>query len=126
MSMRSPLGRARGLGAARSGAGHFWVQRITAIALAPLGLWFAIGVIRLAGADYAAVKAFLGKPWNSSLLILAIIFAIWHGILGIQVVIEDYVHGEAKKWSGLIGIRLLGGFLAVFTTVSILKVAFGG
>ena len=126
MSLRSPLGRARGLGSAKSGTGHFWMQRLTAVALVPLALWFAISVVGLSGADYAAAKAWVGRPVNAALLLLVLLTAVWHAILGVQVVIEDYVHGGAAKWFGLIGTRLLGGFLAAFMAVSVLKVAVGG
>jgi succinate dehydrogenase / fumarate reductase membrane anchor subunit len=126
MPLRSTLGRVSGLGSAKTGTGHFWVQRLTAIALVPLCLWFAVAVIGLAGADYATAKAWLGQPLNATLMLLAMLIGTWHAVLGVQVVIEDYVHGAAAKWTGLIGTRLLGGFLAVYMTVSILKVAVGG
>ena len=126
MYLRSPLGRARGLGSAKTGTGHVWLQRLTAIALVPLCLWFAVAVIGMSGADYAAAKAWLARPFNATLMLLAVLTGIWHAVLGLQVVIEDYVHGTAGKWIGLIGTRLLGAFLAVFVVVSLLKVAVGG
>ncbi len=125
MSLRSPLGRARGLGSAKSGVVSFWQQRVTAVALVPLALWFAISLIALSGADYDVARAWLAKPLNATLMVLTLGTGLWHAVLGLQVVIEDYV-GCAGKWISLIGIRLLGAFLAVFTTVSILKVAVGG
>ena len=126
MHLRSPLGRVRGLGSAKAGTGHFWVQRLTAIALVPLCLWFAVAVIGMSGADYAAAKAWLGHPVNATLMLAAVLTGMWHAVLGVQVVIEDYVHAPAAKWTALIGTRLLGGFLAVYMTVSVLKVAVGG
>ncbi|MDA8231814.1 MAG: succinate dehydrogenase, hydrophobic membrane anchor protein [Magnetospirillum sp.] len=126
MELRTPLGRARGLGSAKTGVGHFWQQRITAIALVPLALWFAVSVIRLSGVDYAVAKAWMAKPLNATMMLLTVSVALWHGVLGVQVVIEDYVLGSVGKWIGLIGTRLLGAFLAVFMAVSVLKVAFGG
>lgn len=125
MSLRSPLGRARGLGSAKSGSGHYWVQRLTAIGLVPLALWFVISVIGLAGADYAAFQSWLGNPFNATMMLLVVLAGVWHAVLGIQVVVEDYVHTEASKWALLIGSRLAGAFLAVFMAVSILKVAAG-
>lgn len=125
MTLRSPIGRARGLGSAKSGAGHFWQQRLTAIGLVPLLLWFVISVIGLAGADYATVKGWLGNPFNATLMLLVVLTAVWHAVLGVQVVVEDYVHTESSKWALLIGVRLLGAFVAVFATVSVLKVAVG-
>jgi succinate dehydrogenase / fumarate reductase, membrane anchor subunit len=125
MILRSSLGRARGLGSAKSGVNHYWLQHLAAVGLVPLMLWFAFSIAHLAGADYATVKAWLGHPLNASLMLLAVISAVGHAVLGVQVVIEDYVHGPFK-WFGLIGNRLAGAFLAAFMAVSILKVAFGG
>lgn len=126
MHLRSTLGRVRGLGSAKTGTGHFWVQRLTAIALVPLCLWFAVVVIGLAGDDYAAARAWLGHPLNATLMLLTVLAGLWHAVLGVQVVIEDYVHAAAAKWIGLIGTRLLGGILAAYLVVAVLKVAVGG
>jgi succinate dehydrogenase / fumarate reductase membrane anchor subunit len=124
--MRTSLGRARGLGSAKEGAGHFWLQRITGIGLIPLTLWFAFSCVHVSGLDYAAAKLWLAKPLNATMMILALCVSLWHGVIGCQVVIEDYVHTPALKWSGLIGIRLLGCFLALYIIVAVSKVAFGG
>ncbi len=126
MDLRSPLGRARGLGSAKSGVEHFWLQRVTAIGLVPLAAWFAFSIARIGGADYDAVRLWLSAPVNASLMILAVVTAVWHGVLGVQVVIEDYVHGHTSMWIGLIATRMLGAFLATAMTVSILKIALGG
>ena len=125
MSLKSPIGRARGLGSAKEGAGHFWAQRTTAVALIPLTLWFAVSVIGLSHADYATFKGWVGKPGNASLLLLTVFTVMYHAQLGLQVVIEDYVSCEGKKIASLIGMKLAAAFLAVFMTVSILKVAVG-
>jgi succinate dehydrogenase / fumarate reductase membrane anchor subunit len=125
MSLKSALGRARGLGSAKEGAGHFWAQRVSAVILVPLSLWFAVAVIGLSGADYATFKGWMGKPGNSSLLLLTVLTVMYHAHLGLQVVIEDYVHCEARKLASLIAMKLAAAFLAVFMTVSILKVAVG-
>lgn len=125
MSMRSPLGRVRGLGSAKSGSGHYWAQRLTAVGLVPLVLWFVISIIGLAGADFAVFQAWLGNPFNATLMLLLVLAGVWHGVLGVQTVVEDYVHTESSKWALLIGARLVGAFLAVFMAVSILKVAAG-
>ncbi|TAN64301.1 MAG: succinate dehydrogenase, hydrophobic membrane anchor protein [Magnetospirillum sp.] len=125
MSLKSAVGRARGLGSAKEGAGHFWAQRVSAIALVPLSLWFAVSVIGLSHADYATFKGWMGKPGNASLLLLTVLTVMYHAQLGLQVVIEDYVSCEAKKLAMLIGMKLATAFLAVFMTVSILKVAVG-
>ena len=125
MSLKSPIGRARGLGSAKEGAGHFWAQRTTAVALIPLTLWFAVSVIGLSHADYATFKGWVGKPGNASLLLLTVFTVMYHAQLGLQVVIEDYVSCEGKKIASLIGMKLAAAVLAVFMTVSILKVAVG-
>ena len=125
MILRSSLGRARGLGAARAGVSHYWLQHLAGCALVPLVLWFTYSIVHLAGADYATFKHWLARPFNATLMLLVALTTVSHAVLGIQVVIEDYVHGPFK-WMGLIGNRLIGAFLAVFMTVSILKVAFGG
>ncbi|CAA7612560.1 succinate dehydrogenase, hydrophobic membrane anchor protein [Magnetospirillum sp. SS-4] len=125
MSLKSALGRARGLGSAKEGAGHFWAQRVSAVILVPLSLWFVVAVIGLAGADYATFKGWMSKPGNASLLLLTVLSVMYHAHLGLQVVIEDYVHCEARKLVSLIAMKLAAAFLAVFMTVSILKVAVG-
>jgi succinate dehydrogenase / fumarate reductase, membrane anchor subunit len=125
MSLRNPLGSARGLGSAKEGVGHHWATLVTAIGLIPLSLWFVISLIHLAGADYLTFKTWLGKPFNASLFVLTVLMVVYHAQLGVQMVIEDYVHGESKKFGSLVATKLVAAFLAVFMTVSILKVAVG-
>ena len=99
MSRGTPLGRALGLGSAKDGTGHWWTQRVSALALAPLGLWFVFGMARLIGSggtDYLSVVDWIGSPVNAVALILLIATMCYHSALGVQVVIEDYVHGWAK------------------------------
>ena len=97
MSFRTPLARVEGLGTARSGVQHFWRQRITAAALIPLSIWFAVAMLGLAGADRATALAYLHEPVHAVLMILFILAALMHMVLGIQVVIEDYVPKEGQK-----------------------------
>src|SRR3982074_3848513 len=92
--MRSPLGRAIGLGAAKEGVEHWWRQRVTAVALVPLTLWFVIAVIGLVGADHAVFVAWARNPMTTVFIVLLLIATFYHTALGLQVVIEDYVHGE--------------------------------
>ncbi|RAU23926.1 succinate dehydrogenase, hydrophobic membrane anchor protein [Paramagnetospirillum kuznetsovii] len=125
MSLKSAVGRARGLGSAKEGAGHFWAQRVSAIFLIPLSLWFAVSVMGLSHADYATFKGWMGKPGNATLMVMTVITVLYHAHLGLQIVIEDYVHCEAKKLVSLIAMKFAAVFLAVFMTVSILKVAIG-
>ena len=124
--MRSTLGRVRGLGSTSDGVGHWWAQRLTAIALVPLGLWFAFSVTSMVGADHAQFKAWVGAFGNALLLVLFIVAAFHHMQLGLQVVIEDYVHGEAAKTTGLILVKLLSATLGAASVLAVLKVGFTG
>ncbi len=125
MSVRSPIVRVRGLGAARTGVGHWSAQRLTAIANVLLVLWFVFSTLVLAGAGYAEVRGWLASPLSASLMILLIISVFYHARLGLQVVVEDYVHGEAAKLAALIAIPLVIFALAVTCIVAVLKVSLG-
>lgn len=122
--MRTPLGKVRGLGSAKDGTGHFWHQRVTAVANVPLTIFFVFLIIMLNGAPYADVKATLSNPFVAILTIAAIVSALYHMKLGMQVVIEDYIHGEAAKF-GLVMLNLFFtvtvGLVSVF---ALLKLAF--
>src|SRR5271154_143535 len=124
--MRSPLGRVFGLGSAKEGVEHWWRQRITAIALVPLVLWFVIAVIGLVGADRAAMVAWVHSPMPAVFLILLIVATFWHAALGLQVVIEDYIHGEATRLTVLIVMRLLCVLFVVRGILAVLKLALAG
>lgn len=126
MPMRSMLGRVRGLGSAKDGVHHWQAQRLTAAALIPLTLWFVASVISLAGADYAAVKAWVGSPVSAALLIALVVATFHHAGLGLQTVIEDYVHGEGVKLAALAAVK--GGcfLLGAVAVISVLKLAIGG
>ena len=126
MSLRSPLGRVRGLGSAKTGTDHFWVQRVTAVALVPLTLWFVYALLSLAGADYATVTTWLRSPVNAVLMLALIVATFHHMQLGLQVVIEDYIHGEGIKIASLMIMKGGSLLLAVAAAFAVLKVAFGG
>ncbi len=119
--MRSPVGRAMGLGSAKEGVEHWWLQRVTAVALVPLTLWFVAALVRLSGADSDAVRDWVGRPLPAILLVLLLIATFWHASLGLQVVIEDYVHTDLAKLGLVIVVRLAcfaltaAGIFAVFS-----------
>ncbi len=121
--MRSQLGRARGVGPAHSGVHHWWAERITAIALVPLTIWFILSVLRLLGAPQTAVAAWAGNPFNTALLLAMIVMTFHHMQLGVQVVLEDYVD-DKRLLTALVlvnkGVALLLGLIAA---VSVLKLA---
>lgn len=125
-SLRSPLGRARGLGSAKDGTHHWWAQRVTAIALVPLSLWFVASLIRLAGAPLIELQAWVASPVVAVLLLVLVVATFQHARLGVQVVVEDYVHHEGLKVALLLavnGAALLFGAISAF---AVLKLAFGG
>jgi len=124
--LRTHLSRARGLGSAKDGLNHWWVQRLTAIALIPLVVWFAVSLVMLSGADYGVVRAWIGSPMVMVLLILTIGVGLNHGRLGLQVVIEDYVHGEGLKLTLIVAVRFIAVFFGLAATVAILRIGFGG
>ena len=124
MSLRSPLGRVKGLGAAHEGVGHWWAQRLTALALIPLTVWLVASMVALAGADYEVVRAWLGAPVPAGLMILFLVAALHHGQLGLQVVIEDYVHNEGAKIASLLAVKGLAIVLGLFGVLAVLSVLF--
>ncbi|HEX3209195.1 MAG TPA: succinate dehydrogenase, hydrophobic membrane anchor protein [Geminicoccaceae bacterium] len=125
MGTRSPIARVRGLGAARSGVGHWGRQRLTAISNLLLVLWFIFSAIGLSGAGYAEVRAWLASPISASLMILLILSICYHARLGLQVVVEDYVHHEPARLATLVAIPLIVTALAVTCIVAVLKVSLG-
>ncbi len=108
MSLRTPLARAKGLGAAKEGVTHWWRQRLTALALVPLTLWFCFALAALGDAGYESVRAWVAAPLNAVLLLVSIPATLYHGYLGLQVIIEDYVGDHAWR-TGLI---VASGFAA--------------
>jgi len=124
MMRRTQLGRVRGLGSAKSGTGHWWAQRLTAIALIPLVIWFVVSVIVLTGAPHAAVVAWLGNPLTATLMVLLIFATFHHAQLGLQVVIEDYVHGEGTRLALIVLVKFAAILLGTGSVIAALKLCF--
>lgn len=125
-SVRSPLARVRGLGSAQHGVGDWWVQRVTAVALVPLVIWFVASIVALAGANYATTVRWMGSPVNAVVLILLLIAMFRHAQLGLRVVIEDYVHHEGAKIAMLLIVNAVLAILAVGSILSVLKLVLRG
>ena len=126
MALRSTIGRVRGLGSAKEGVHHWWAQRMTAVALVPLSLWFVCGVIRLIGVDHATAVAWFKAPVVATLMVLLIVATFYHAALGLQVVLEDYVHHEGHKIASVAVVKGLAALLGLLAVISVLKLAFGG
>jgi succinate dehydrogenase / fumarate reductase membrane anchor subunit len=125
MSLRHPIARARGLGSAKSGSHHWIVQRLTAIALVPLALWFLVAALRLLHGDYADARTFVAQPLNASLMSVFVIALFYHAQLGVQVVVEDYVHTPWMEMTLQIVTKFACFFAAVASLLAIVRIALG-
>lgn len=124
--LRSPLGRVRGLGSAKHGTSHWWLQRLTALALIPLCAWFVVKLLFcLQGGDYAAAVSWLRHPVSAAAMALLLVTGFHHAASGLQVVIEDYVHHESARLAAIIAVKFLAAAMAVIGLVAIGKIAFG-
>lgn len=124
--MRSPLGRVLGLGAAKEGPGHWWSQRVTAVALVPLVLWLVYSLLALSGQDYASVIQWLQNPLHAVLLAVFLVTMFYHSYLGLQVVIEDYLHLGWLKVAVLILLKFAHVLLVAIAVFAVLQIALGG
>ena len=125
-TLRTPLSRVIHLGSARNGTQHFWAQRLTAVALVPLAIWFAASLVSLAGADLATLRAWLARPLPALFMVLFLAVGFWHLKLGLQTVIEDYVHGEGAKLVVLLANAFACVLVAGAAILAVLRLAFGG
>ena len=124
MKFRSPLARVRGLGSAKSGTHHWWMQRLTSIALVPLSLWFVASLIVVVTAEHAVVIAWLHSPLVAILCCTLIVAIFYHGQLGLQVVVEDYIHTEWLKILSIVVMKLSSLLLAAACLFAVLSIAF--
>jgi succinate dehydrogenase / fumarate reductase membrane anchor subunit len=122
---RSPIARVRGLGSAKEGVQHWWAQRLTAVVLVPLSIWWVAGMVAHTGAGHAEAAAWIARPINATLTIITLAMVSHHGQLGLQVVIEDYVHSEGAKLALLIAVKLLSLLVALAGTLAVLRLMFG-
>lgn len=125
MNLVTPLNRVLGLGSAKDGTEHWWGQRVSAIALVVLGLWLIAGIAGLESFSYAAVAAWISAPFNSVMLLLTVLTSCYHSHLGVQMVVEDYVHSAGLKIVTLIGSTFVHFIFAAAGAFAVLKVAFG-
>lgn len=123
--MRTTLGRVRGLGSAKEGVEHWWAQRLSALCLIPLSVWFVASVISLAGADHAHVAAWAGRPFDAVLLAILIVATFYHTTLGLQTVVEDYIHREGTRLAVLIALKGLAILLGAAAVFAVVKLAVG-
>jgi succinate dehydrogenase / fumarate reductase membrane anchor subunit len=125
MSLRSPIGRVLGLGSAKEGVSHWWGQRVSAVALVILTLWFVSALLRLGDLGHATVIAWIAAPMNAVLLSLLVGTSVYHSQLGVQVVVEDYVSHHGAKVATLLLLNFLHIVLAALGVFSVLRIAFG-
>lgn len=123
-SLRSPLSRALGHGAAKDGVGHWWLQRVTSAALVPLTIWFVFALVTLPSLEYAVVRSWLAAGWTPVFAVLLVLVTCHHSVSGVQVVIEDYVHGKSLKVAALLLSQFVHALLAVACVFAIAKIAF--
>lgn len=124
--LRSPLAKAKGLGASGDASHHFWVQRISALALIPLVIWICFSITLLPDASYATVVAWLQSPFNGIITLLFVVVSFYHAQLGLQVVIEDYISCHSKRLFGILFIKFLSYFLMATAIYAVIKITLGG
>lgn len=123
---RSPLSVAKGMGSAKEGTHHFWMQRVTAVALVPLILWFCLSLAMMPEATYAEVVSWMKSPFNAVMLILSIFASFWHLAMGLQVIQEDYISDNNIRMVSILIMKLLCFFFAALGVFSVIKIAVGG
>ena len=125
MSLRSPLGKVLGTGSAKEGVHHWWMQRLTSIALVPLTIWFVVSLLSLGSFEHVAVITWMAQSWTALLLILFVLTCAWHSQLGVRVVVEDYVHGAGVRTVTLVSVMFAHTLIGAAGVFAVLRVAFG-
>jgi succinate dehydrogenase / fumarate reductase, membrane anchor subunit len=125
MSLRDPLARVRGHGSAKEGVAHWWAQRLSAILLIPLSIWFLYSAARMVGADYGDARVYLAQPLNAFLMMAFVLTLLYHGMLGIQVVVEDYIHQRALELGLQIVVKLAAFLCALGTVYALIRITLG-
>jgi len=123
-SLRSPLGRVRGMGSARSGTHHWWMQRVTSVALLPLTLWFVVSMISLAGTSYLETLLWIAQPMNAVLMLVLVGLTFHHMAAGLQTVVEDYVRAEFRRMAMILIIKAACLLMALACAFAVLRIAF--
>ena len=125
MKFRTPISQAKGLGSAKEGAHHFWMQRLSAIALVPLSLWFAFSVASMAGAGYEEMREWLSSPWVAAFFLLFFVVSYYHGAIGVQVVVEDYISSEGFRMLIIIATKFALALLGAASVIAVIRIAAG-
>jgi succinate dehydrogenase / fumarate reductase membrane anchor subunit len=126
MTLRSPIRRVQGLGSAKEGGSHWWAQRVTSVALVVLTVWFVFSILKLGRLEHAAVIAWIAGPVNAVLLVLLLATAVHHSMLGVQVVVEDYVINHGAKIATMLALNFMHVALAALGVFAVLRIAFAG
>lgn len=126
MSLTTPLRQVLGLGSAKQGVHDWWQQRLTSLALVPLSIWFVVSLLALPAYDHLTVSAWMRQSWTALLLILLVLVSTWHSRLGLQVIVEDYVHGAGAKTLTVVGLSFAHVLIAATGVFAVLRVAFAG
>ena len=126
MKFRTPISQAKGLGSAKEGAHHWWMQRLTALALVPLSLWFAYSVASMAGAGFEEMHEWISNPWVAAFMVLFFIVSYYHGAIGVQVVLEDYISSEGTRMVMIIATKFALALLGAASVIAVLRIAATG
>jgi succinate dehydrogenase / fumarate reductase membrane anchor subunit len=122
-SLETPLHKVQGLGAAHSGTGHFWRERVTAVALIPLSLWFAYAMLGLVGTNEVAIVSFLAHPWNAILMGLFVVISFYHLSLGLQQILDDYVHAPGTKLFLRLAVTVIWVIASLVSVFALVRIA---